>query len=160
MSMASTVKAFGLSVSPTYNPLNLGKRVRSRFPIRCSASRDSMSKLSSDSVKVNGAANGAVKEERASFDFGNGRTSPNVVERVREKEEKLGPLWDDGYGNETVKDYFDYARDLIKPDGGPVRWFTPITCGPHLRDSPLLFFLPGMDGLGLGLVLHHKSLGK
>ncbi|XP_076922202.1 phytyl ester synthase 1, chloroplastic-like [Bidens hawaiensis] len=31
--------------------------------------------------------------------------------------------------------------------------------GP-LPDSPILLFLPGMDGLGLGLILHQKSLRK
>ncbi|KAI3468780.1 hypothetical protein Pfo_025443 [Paulownia fortunei] len=163
--MASTVKTFGLS--PPYFALNLEKRVHPRYPIRCSASRDSTAALSSDSVKVNGAVNGrssAVKEEskRASVDLGNGHMS-SKIEQEREKvfqEGKLEPLWEDGYGTETVKDYLDYAKEIIKPDGGPARWFTPISCGPHLRDSPILLFLPGMDGLGLGLILHHKSLGK
>uniref|UniRef100_A0A2N9I8R5 AB hydrolase-1 domain-containing protein n=1 Tax=Fagus sylvatica TaxID=28930 RepID=A0A2N9I8R5_FAGSY len=87
--------------------------------------------------------------------------------------ETLKPLWDDGYGTETIRDFFDMAKDMVKPDGGPPRWFCPIACGCPLKDSPVLFFLPGngcltvvdqlkdgMDGTGLGLVLHHKALGK
>ncbi|PIM99890.1 Diacylglycerol O-acyltransferase [Handroanthus impetiginosus] len=163
--MASSVEIFGLL--PLYFGLNLQKRVHSRCPIRCLASRDSAAALCSDSVKVNAAVNGvssAVKEDtkRALVDF-NGHMSSNVEVKKRKKdfeEEKLEPLWNDGYGTQTVKDYLDYAKDIIKPDGGPPRWFTPISCGPHLRDSPILLFLPGMDGLGLGLILHHKALGR
>uniref|UniRef100_A0A2P2K8W7 Acyltransferase-like protein At1g54570ic n=1 Tax=Rhizophora mucronata TaxID=61149 RepID=A0A2P2K8W7_RHIMU len=33
-------------------------------------------------------------------------------------------------------------------------------CGKPLKNSPLLLFLPGVDGVGLGLTLHHKALGK
>ncbi|KAG8374877.1 hypothetical protein BUALT_Bualt10G0041200 [Buddleja alternifolia] len=156
--MASSVKSFGLSPNFAFT---IDKRVHSRYQIRCLASRDSAAALSSDSVKINGAVNGistSVKEDSkraASIDLGNGHVSSNV-----EEERKLEPLWDDGYGTQTVKDYLNYAKDIINPDGGPARWFTPISCGPHLRGSPILLFLPGMDGLGLGLILHHKSLGK
>ncbi|KAK4596211.1 hypothetical protein RGQ29_014310 [Quercus rubra] len=52
------------------------------------------------------------------------------------------------------------AKDIVKHDGGPPRWFCPVSCGRPLKDSPILLFLPGMDGTGLGLVLHHKALGK
>nr|KYP71764.1 hypothetical protein KK1_011034 [Cajanus cajan] len=45
-------------------------------------------------------------------------------------------------------------------DGGPPRWFCPVECGPPFKDSPTLLFLPGMDGTGLGLTLHHQALGK
>ncbi|KAL0331305.1 UNVERIFIED_CONTAM: Acyltransferase-like protein, chloroplastic [Sesamum angustifolium] len=130
--MASAVKTLGQSPPPSYFGLRLEKR------------------------------NGAKEErKRAVLDSGNGHLSSGVErQEVDFEQEKLGPLWDDGYGSETVKDYLDYAKDIIKPDGGPPRWFTPISCGPHLRDSPVLLFLPGMDGLGLGLILHHKSLGK
>ncbi|XP_011081015.1 acyltransferase-like protein At1g54570, chloroplastic [Sesamum indicum] len=162
--MASAIKTLGLSPPPSYFGLSSEKRVHSRCQIRCLGSRDSSSTaaLSSDSVKVNGAVNG-VKEERkrAVLDSGNGQVSSGVQrQEVDFEQEKLEPLWDDGYGSETVKDYLDYAKDIIKPDGGPPRWFTPISCGPYLRNSPVLLFLPGMDGLGLGLILHHKSLGK
>ncbi|PQQ11439.1 acyltransferase-like protein [Prunus yedoensis var. nudiflora] len=74
--------------------------------------------------------------------------------------ESLEPLWDDGYGTVTVKDYFDATKEMIKPDGGPPRWFCPVACKAPLKDSPILFFLPGLDGTGWGLILHHKALGK
>nr|AZM65208.1 diacylglycerol acyltransferase 9 [Vitellaria paradoxa] len=45
-------------------------------------------------------------------------------------------------------------------DGGPPRWFSPLECGSRLKDSPLLLFLPGLDGVGLGLILHHQRLGR
>ncbi|KAK6928574.1 Diacylglycerol acyltransferase [Dillenia turbinata] len=41
-----------------------------------------------------------------------------------------------------LKDFFDRANDMIKPDGGPPRWFSPIECGPPLANSPLLLYLP------------------
>ncbi|XP_042067343.1 uncharacterized protein LOC121810657 [Salvia splendens] len=126
--MASTMNSF--SLSPPHFASNFERIAQSRYSIRCL------------SVKVNGA----VKEERGKVDLA------SVIEgKGSEKEVKLEALWDDGYGTETVQDYLDYAGDIIKPDGGPVRWFTPISCEPHLRGSPLLLFLPGIDGLGLGL---------
>ncbi|EHA8588340.1 acyltransferase-like protein, chloroplastic [Cocos nucifera] len=59
-----------------------------------------------------------------------------------------------------VKDYIDWSRDLVRPDGGPPRWFSPLECGPCEKGSPLLLFLPGIDGVGLGLIRHHQRLGK
>ncbi|KAL4565282.1 hypothetical protein LXL04_029370 [Taraxacum kok-saghyz] len=76
------------------------------------------------------------------------------------KSERLEPLWDDGYGTQTMKDYTKIAMDLVKSDGGPPRWFCPVACGRPLKDSPLLMYLPGMDGIGTGLVVHEKALGK
>ncbi|XP_057437570.1 phytyl ester synthase 2, chloroplastic-like isoform X2 [Lotus japonicus] len=58
------------------------------------------------------------------------------------------------------KDYFEQAKELIKPDGGPPRWFSPLESGSRLENSPLLLFLPGIDGVGLGIVLHHQKLGR
>lgn len=60
----------------------------------------------------------------------------------------------------SVKDYLDRALDFIRPDGGPSRWFCPLECGSPPKDAPLLLFLPGMDGTGLGLVLHHQTLAE
>lgn len=81
---------------------------------------------------------------------------------VKDKEQGgLEPMYDDGFGGVTVKDYFAAARELSKADGGPPRWFCPVESGrPAVRDAPLLLFLPGTDGVGMGLILHHKSLGK
>ncbi|XP_062143471.1 phytyl ester synthase 1, chloroplastic isoform X1 [Alnus glutinosa] len=120
--------------------------------------------LSSDSVVVNGASVGRERERTGTLiGQGNGRLRTKVEEKKRVEDnvlETLEPLWDDGYGTETVRDYFDMAKGIVKPDGGPPRWFCPVSCGCPLKDSPVLLFLPGMDGTGLGLVLHHKALGK
>ncbi|RXH89205.1 hypothetical protein DVH24_031562 [Malus domestica] len=60
----------------------------------------------------------------------------------------------------SLKDYFEQAKDFISSDGGPPRWFSPLGGGSRLADSPLLLFLPGIDGTGLGLIRHHQKLGK
>lgn len=62
------------------------------------------------------------------------------------------------YESVSVKDYMDRSRDFIVPDGGPPRWFCPLECSHPPKDAPVLFFLPGMDGTGLGLILHHQTL--
>ncbi|XP_024046866.1 acyltransferase-like protein At3g26840, chloroplastic isoform X3 [Citrus clementina] len=59
-----------------------------------------------------------------------------------------------------LRDYFEESKVMIKSDGGPPRWFSPLETGARSHDSPLLLFLPGIDGVGLGLVRHHYSLGK
>lgn len=56
---------------------------------------------------------------------------------------RLEPLYDDGFGDVSVKDYFDAARAINEPDGGPPRWFCPVECGAPIKGSPLLLFLPG-----------------
>ncbi|XP_075094553.1 phytyl ester synthase 1, chloroplastic-like isoform X1 [Nicotiana tabacum] len=129
--------------------------------IRCLASRDS-TLLSSDTVRVNGVPSIEEREKVIPIDdVENGHLSSSIKEKSKEDiQDKLEPLWDDGYGTQTVKDFLEIGSDIIKPDGGPPRWFTPISAGPPLKDSPLLLFLPGMDGTGLGLVLHEKALGK
>lgn len=147
--MASTLKTF--SLSPPHFASNFERRAHSRFSIRCLSSKDSTASLSLDNVRVNGAVSGvssspAVEEREKEGDLGNGHLSSVLEGKKSEKgseKVKLEALWDDGYGNETVKDYLDYAEDIIRPDSGPVRWFTPISCGPHLKGSPVLLFLPG-----------------
>lgn len=44
----------------------------------------------------------------------------------------------------SLKDYFDEAKDMIRSDGGPPRWFSPLECGAHSPDSPVLLYLPGL----------------
>lgn len=58
-------------------------------------------------------------------------------------QEALGLLHDDGYGNESVIDFLDAAKELIMPEGGPLRWFCPAECGSPIKGSPVLLFLPG-----------------
>eukprot|EP00249_Psilotum_nudum_P022181 c28408_g1_i2 orf=78-2234(+) len=60
----------------------------------------------------------------------------------------------------SVHDYMELAPQFITSDGGPPRWFCPLDCGPPPKDAPVLLFLPGMDGTGLGMILHHTVLGK
>jgi len=62
-----------------------------------------------------------------------------------EAEEGLAALWDDGYGRRSVEDYFAAAKEICRSDGGPPRWFCPVECGPPLKDSPTLLFLPGTN---------------
>ncbi|KAL9830209.1 putative diacylglycerol acyltransferase, serine aminopeptidase, S33, alpha/Beta hydrolase [Arabidopsis thaliana] len=52
------------------------------------------------------------------------------------------------------------ARDFVGDGGGPPRWFSPLECRAQAPNSPLLLFLPGIDGTGLGLIRHHKKLGE
>ncbi|KAK0589667.1 hypothetical protein LWI29_017054 [Acer saccharum] len=60
----------------------------------------------------------------------------------------------------SLKNYFDEAKDMIRSDAGPPRWFSPLESGSHTNDSPLLLFLPGIDGVGLGLTMQHQRLGQ
>ncbi|XVF42107.1 hypothetical protein PTKIN_Ptkin01aG0333400 [Pterospermum kingtungense] len=110
----------------------------------------------SDGISVN--ETGFVIEEREK----NGSFLDGLNSGVDKKLvcEELEELWDDGYGTNTVNDYLDAAKDMIKPDGGPPRWFCPVACGRPIKDYPLLLFLPGVDCVGMGLILHHKALGK
>ncbi|XP_016488864.1 phytyl ester synthase 2, chloroplastic [Nicotiana tabacum] len=62
----------------------------------------------------------------------------------------------------TIKDYMEWSKDMIGcgSEGGPPRWFSPLDCASPIKDSPLLLYLPGIDGVGLGLIKHHKRLGR
>ncbi|KAG8045438.1 hypothetical protein GUJ93_ZPchr0008g12155 [Zizania palustris] len=85
----------------------------------------------------------------------------DVRGKVVVEEAALEALYDDGFGRVTVKEYFAAARAISTDDGGPPRWFCPVEAGqPAVDNAPLLLFLPGTDGVGMGLILHHKSLGR
>ncbi|XP_050232842.1 phytyl ester synthase 2, chloroplastic-like [Mercurialis annua] len=64
----------------------------------------------------------------------------------------------------SLKDYFEESKCFNRSEGGgcggPPRWFSPLECSSRLEDSPLLLYLPGIDGVGLGLVRQQCSLGK
>ncbi|KAA0060337.1 acyltransferase-like protein [Cucumis melo var. makuwa] len=60
----------------------------------------------------------------------------------------------------SLNDYFEQSVELIRSDNGPPRWFSPLESGSRIDNSPLLLFLPGIDGVGLGLIKHHQRLGK
>ncbi|KAM1749762.1 hypothetical protein ACFX16_010873 [Malus domestica] len=145
---------------PHFCVLNLENKFRFRVQVRSLDSKDSPV-LSSEAFVSNGASAIEEREDRR----GNGSLRFEVKEEEKRVEdggglESLKPLYDDGYGTVTVKDYFHANKEMIKPDGGPPRWFSPIACGRPLKDSPILLFLPGLDGTGWGLILHHKALGK
>ncbi|KAL7219110.1 hypothetical protein ACSBR2_012229 [Camellia fascicularis] len=57
----------------------------------------------------------------------------------------------------SLKDYFELSKNMIRSDGGPPRWFSPFECGSRLNGSPLLRFLSGIDGVGLGLILQRQA---
>ncbi|WVZ07644.1 hypothetical protein V8G54_020990 [Vigna mungo] len=59
------------------------------------------------------------------------------MKRAEEKKEN-DKLWTNGW-----KEYLEQSKELIVPDGGPPRWFSPLECARRLDNSPLLFFLPG-----------------
>ncbi|KAJ6754535.1 TRANSMEMBRANE PROTEIN 68 [Salix purpurea] len=68
---------------------------------------------------------------------------------------------------ESMSDYFEESKNFIESNGGggggvcgPPRWFSPLDCGSRLDNSPLPLYLPGIDGVGLGLSMHHSTLGK
>ncbi|MFS7926905.1 hypothetical protein Hanom_Chr04g00302641 [Helianthus anomalus] len=83
-------------------------------------------------------SNGVDRKSYAIYNDGRKTSVQNV------DPEELKPLWDDGYGTQTIKDYTEIAMDLIKSDhGGPPRWFCPVACGKPITNSPVLLYLPG-----------------
>ncbi|XP_054820821.1 phytyl ester synthase 2, chloroplastic-like [Prosopis cineraria] len=58
------------------------------------------------------------------------------------------------------KAYLEESKEMIRPDGGPPRWFSPSVGAFRFNSSPLLLFLPGIDGVGLGLISSHKKLAR
>ncbi|KAI3690044.1 hypothetical protein L2E82_48019 [Cichorium intybus] len=140
--MALIVKTSTLPLSPF---LSLDKNFRLHSHVLMRSVRGEISQAS---VSINGASSVHKKDTN-----GGKKSGQNIPE-------ELEPLWDDGYGTQTAKDYAYIAMDLIKSDGGPPRWFCPIACGTPLKDSPILLYIPGIDGTGTGLVVHEKALGK
>ncbi|CAN8272597.1 unnamed protein product [Cochlearia groenlandica] len=58
-----------------------------------------------------------------------------------------------------LKEAKEFVREEEEESISP-RWFSPLECSVKAKGSPLLLFLPGIDGTGLGLVRHHKKLGE
>ncbi|CAL5082273.1 unnamed protein product [Urochloa decumbens] len=62
-----------------------------------------------------------------------------------------------------VREYVEAAREMARrKDGGPPRWFSPLECAgaERVAGAPTLLYLPGIDGVGLGLIRHHEKLAK
>lgn len=132
--MVSVVK--NLWVSPFF-PLSSERKPR--FRVRVSSASEGKSAVV-NGVSVNGEKSKVLGEE------GNGKVFSNVREDKSGNDvdrKNLEPLWDDGYGNRTVKDYLELAKEFIKTDGGPPRWFCPVECGEPMDNAPVLLFLPG-----------------
>lgn len=64
----------------------------------------------------------------------------------------------------SIFEYFQSSATLDPDDDGPPRFFCPLDGKPREDASqevlPRLFFLPGIEGTGFGLALHHKSLAR
>lgn len=63
----------------------------------------------------------------------------------------------------SFREYLEAAREFIRPeDNSPSRWFSPLLLESKARRdrAPLLLFLPGIDGNGLGLIRQHQKLGQ
>ncbi|KQK04298.1 acyltransferase-like protein At1g54570, chloroplastic isoform X5 [Brachypodium distachyon] len=81
--------------------------------------------------------------------------------RLQASYKGLEAMYDDGYG--MVKDldyYYQALRELVEHDSGPPRWFCPVDASLSVEDAPLMLYLPGVDGMGMGLCMHHKALGR
>ncbi|GLT45366.1 hypothetical protein SLA2020_192010 [Shorea laevis] len=93
-------------------------------------------------------------------------TLPQNIGKFQEQEARrnvygnMDELPEEEEGRKTLKDFFEACKEFIGSDGGPPRWFSPLECGCRAPDSPLLLFLPGIDGTGLGLLMHHQKLVK
>ncbi|KAL1210087.1 Phytyl ester synthase 2 [Cardamine amara subsp. amara] len=95
--------------------------------------------------------------------------SPGGVQRKRKnKDEDRVTVVENPYSKaetarpdlqKNLSDFLKETRDFFG-DEGPPRWFSPLECGPPAQGSPLLLYLPGIDGTGLGLIRHHKKLGE
>ncbi|KAJ4961341.1 hypothetical protein NE237_021251 [Protea cynaroides] len=113
-----------------------------------------LSEISSNSVSDNGRSRLGRLDKKNRVD----KSEIGVVKPLDGEIEKERRL--------RIKDYLEGSKDLINrkwdADGGspPPRWFSPLECASRLNDSPLLLFLPGIDGVGLGLILQHQRLGK
>ncbi|KAF5186443.1 Acyltransferase-like protein [Thalictrum thalictroides] len=159
--MASIGKLF-----PSTLPIVIEPKFHIQTKIRATGNSSSMALSSSDSSSSSiGTNNGVsfVNGVKESSGDGNVRLVSKKINKKKQvgiAQDELEVLWDDGYGTVTVKDYLESAKDMIRVDGGPPRWFCPVDCGNPLQGSPLLLFLPGIDGVGLGLCLHHKTLGR
>ncbi|KAH0869733.1 hypothetical protein HID58_076755 [Brassica napus] len=88
-------------------------------------------------------------------DDGEGAKVAKLVESPYSKVEAARPDL-----RKRLSEFLEEARDLVGDDDGPPRWFSPLECSSQAPGSPLLLFIPGIDGTGLGLIRHHKKLGE
>nr|XP_043630416.1 acyltransferase-like protein At1g54570, chloroplastic [Erigeron canadensis] len=152
--MALTVGSSIISLSPL-SALNEKSRLFSRILVRCAGSADNSVIVPSELVKVKVGSTSRKDSVVASYN------NVGKKENIQSVPKGLEPLWDDGYGTQTMKDYTKVSMNFVNnSDGGPPRWFCPVMCGIPVKDSPPLLYLPGFDGTGAGLAVHEKALGK
>lgn len=121
--------AMGIAVLP-FSAMKSGMKHRCRVQARSSTGEASV-------IVQRGKNEGLIKE-------GNGGLKRRDEENKRNTiTEELAALWDDGYGTQTVQDFFEAAKEMNACDSGPPRWFSPVECGTPLYDSPTLLYLPG-----------------
>ncbi|KAG4938308.1 hypothetical protein AAZX31_16G048200 [Glycine max] len=119
------------------------------------AGKPSSSRISSTTPRLAVSAD-RVPASTAAAESGEGNGAVVREKRREEKNEKEK----ENRRMHGWKEYLEHSKELIEPDGGPPRWFSPLECASRLDNSPLLLFLPGIDGVGLGLILHHQKLGR
>ncbi|KAL5995287.1 hypothetical protein ACLOJK_025345 [Asimina triloba] len=130
--MAATVSfAAGFPSSLTKSEF----RIRSRRPVRVQSQlhgRSEVASLDRTEAEAIAGGNGAVKKSSGGGPVTSKHRAPETLEL----------FYDDGYGSKSVVDYLDVSRELIKPDGGPPRWFCPVECRQPIKGAPVLLFLP------------------
>ncbi|XP_075493539.1 phytyl ester synthase 2, chloroplastic-like [Primulina tabacum] len=91
-----------------------------------------------------------------------GKPRHSVIKTEKQRRESAVEKTSFPTGGLTLKHYIQQSLELITASdgGGPPRWFSPLECGARMKDSPLLLYLPGLIGVGLGLILQHERLGK
>ncbi|RZC59649.1 hypothetical protein C5167_006958 [Papaver somniferum] len=77
---------------------------------------------------------------------------------------KAPVLNEEVYHDQTknFRDFAEQAKDFNRTSGicEPPRWFSPLESENQWKNSPLLLYLPGIDGADLGLISNHQELGK
>ncbi|KAL6958195.1 hypothetical protein U1Q18_047998 [Sarracenia purpurea var. burkii] len=137
------------------------------LPLRRSGLRGTTDGISESRPKVSISASATVRQSIPATEQ-KSTISGSVNGRLEQKSEgqQVAKQYNDSVAESkveslTLKDYFEQSKDMIKSnDGGPPRWFSPLECGSRSKNSPLLLFLPGVDGVGLELTLHHQRLGE
>ncbi|RDX90872.1 Acyltransferase-like protein, chloroplastic, partial [Mucuna pruriens] len=94
-----------------------------RIPLKAPRFALSVDRAAPATVEVKrGEGSGAAEKEKS---------WKEENEKEREKQRRNG--W---------KEYLEQSKELIGPDGGPPRWFSPLECASRFDNSPLLLFLP------------------
>lgn len=52
------------------------------------------------------------------------------------------------------------VAEYLRPDEGPSRWFSPTDSKPPFPNAPLMLFLPGIDGTGLGAIVQEEAIAE